>query len=554
MKFTSTHRRRTALLASTLALALTVTACGGGTKNSASSSSNGGGNASSNGGSSSGGNKTFVMAIQAIPDSLDATSFSGGTRPVMTVLDSLLVNYDTGSCDTAPNSEKLSGQLAKDWTYSADRKSITINLNDVKSQYGNALTSADVQWSLQRGIALSPIVKFLSSNSAHYDQTNPVTIVSPTQFKLNLTKASPLDVAMFSIPTFSIYDSTEAKKHLVAGDPWAKDWIAKNSDGFGPWQVSSFDTGNQITMTKNPGWTQPTGAYDKVILKQITSSADQSQLLQAGSINYASDLTWSQFADVSANKKATVYSCAAVSRDWLVLNFADQHLANVKVRQAISEAVDRDALVKGAYNGQGTPALNGLLDSELPQGATVQQTKHDVADAKSLMSQAGYASGFELTLNYNATQPGSQVDQLAVLLQSQLQQIGITLKLNKLASGNDLQTAHSKGTYQAELWSSSSALPSVYFDAGLIEPGSPNNSWGYKSQDYIDDVNALGAATPGSPEANAATVKIANLNITDMPVVQLVSTPNIFAMSNGLQGVNDSLRTIMIIPQPSTLS
>ncbi len=550
MKFSPIHRRRMLLTASTLALALSVVACGGGTKSSTSSSS---GTTAASGSGSSPGNKTFVMAIQALPDGLDATNFSGGTRPVMTVLDSLLVNYDVGSCNTAPSSEKLSGQLAKDWTYSSDRKSITFNLNALKSQYGNSLTSTDVQWSLQRGIALSPIVKFLSSNSVHYNQKNPITIVSPTQFKLNLDKATPLDVAMFSVPTFTIYDATEAKKHTTASDPWAKTWLAKNSDGFGPWQVSSFDTGNQMTLTKNPGWAG-TVAYDKVVLKQITSSADQSQLLQAGSINYARDLTWSQFSDLSSNKKATVYSCAPVSRDWLVLNFADPHLANVKVRQAISEAIDRDALVKGAYAGMGTPALNGLLESELPQGATVEKTKFDLAGAKALMSQAGYASGFELTLNYNATQPGSQVDQLAVLLQSQLQQIGITLKLNKLASGNDLQTAHSKGTYQAELWSSSSALPSVYFDAGLIEPGAPNNTWGYKNQAYIDAVNGLGAAAEGSAEANAATVKIANLNITDMPVVQLVSTPNIFAMSNGLQGVDAALRTIMIIPQPAALS
>jgi hypothetical protein len=94
----------------------------------------------------------------------------------------------------------------------------------------------------------------------------------------------------------------------------------------------------------------------------------------------------------------------------------------------------------------------------------------------------------------------------------------------------------------------------VYFDAGLIEPGAPNNTWNYKSQEYVDLVNKLGAATPGSQEFNDATVAIADLNITDMPVVQLVSTPNIFGMTAGLKGVNESLRTIMIQPQPAALS
>lgn len=534
------HRslKTTAALAGAMSLVLATAACGGGGAGSSASSSH-----------------TFVMATQALPTSLDATEFSGGTRPLLALMDSELFNYDTTSCDTAPSADKLSGLLVDSYKPSADRKSITVTLkSNVKSQYGNALTSDDVKWSFERGVALSPIVKFLSSKSAHFAATNPIEVLSPTQFKLNLDQPTPVDLAMWTIPTFSIYDSTEAKKHTTGDDPWAKAWIGKNSDGFGPWKVDAFDQGNQITLTKNPGWPGKMGNYDKVVLKQITSSSDQAQLLQSGSINYARDLTWSQLSDLKSSGKVDVYQCAPISRDWLVLQQKDPHLADVRVRQAISMAIDRDALVKGAYAGLAQPALDGMLQSELPSGANVQKTSYNVDQAKKLMAEAGASSGFDLTLNYNATQPGSQVDQLAILLQSQLKQIGINLKLNKLASGNDLQTAHSKGNYQAELWSSSSALPSAYFDAGLLEPGSPNTTWGYQSQEYIDAVNALGAAAPGSPEANAAIEKIANLNITDMVVVQLASTPNNFAMTKGLKGIDQALGTIPIQPQPAGLS
>lgn len=502
----------------------------------------------------SGGSKTFVMAVQALPTTLDIKEFSGGTRPLLTLLDSMLVNYDTGNCDTAPSATKLVGQLAESWTASSDRKSVTFKLKNVKSQYGNQLTSEDVKWSLQRGIALSPIVKFLSSASAHFSATNPIEVVSPTEFKLNLDRPTPVDVAMWTVPTFSIFDSTEAKKHVATDDPWANKWLEKNSASFGPWQVQSFETGNQITLTKNPGWPDTRGNYDQVVLKQITGSADQAQLLTSGSVNFAKNLTWSQFSDLKSNNKVAVYACAPVSRDWLVLQQANPKLADVRVRQAISMAIDRDALVKGAYAGLGKPALNGLLESQIPTGATVQTTKYDVAAAKALLAQAGYATGFELTLNYNAVQPGSQVDQLAILLQSQLAQIGITLKLNKLATGNDLQSSHSKGTYEAELWSSSGAMPSTYFDVGLMEPGAPNTTWGYTNQDFVKLVDQLGADAPGSPSYNDTVVKLANLSVTDMPVIQLVSTPNIFAMSAGLKNVDASLRTIMTQPQPAELS
>ncbi|MDQ4489805.1 ABC transporter substrate-binding protein [Sinomonas sp. ASV486] len=540
MSTVRSDRRRSAKMvaavAGALALVVATSACGGG-KSTASTS------------------HTFVMATQTLPSSLDATAFSGGTRPLESLLDSELFNYSTNSCDTAPSADKLTGMLVDSYQSSADRKSITVTLkSNIKSQYGNALTADDVKWSFERGVALSPIVKFLSFNSAHFSKTNAIEVVSPTQFKLNLDQPTPLDLAMWTIPTFSIYDSTEAKKHTTGDDQWAKTWLATNSAGYGPWKVDSFDQGNQITVSKNPGWPGQVGNYDRVVLKQITSSSDQAQLLQSGSINYARDLTWSQFSDLKSSGKVDVYQCSPISRDWLVLQQKDPHLADVRVRQAISMAIDRDALVKGAYSGLSTPALDGMLASELPSGANVQKTSYNVEQAKQLMSQAGLSNGFDLTLNYNATQPGSQVDQLAILLQSQLKQIGINVKLNKLASGNDLQSTHSSGNYQAELWSSSSALPSGYFDAGLLEPGSPNTTWGYTNKDYTDAVNALGAAVPGSPEANAATEKIANMNISDMVVVQLASTPNIFAMTKGLQGIDKALGTIPIQPQPAGLS
>ncbi len=531
-------RRLVAALAGALALCGIIAGCGG------TSSSSGSG---SSGGSSSG-SKTAVVAVQAIPPTLDSASFSGGTRPFFTALNSMLFNYDVSSCSVAPSADRLVGQLVKSWTADPGGKSYTITLNDYKSQYGNPLTSEDVKWSLARGEALSPIVKFLSHASAHYSTTDPIQIISPTVFKLNVAQKTPVDLAMFTIPTFSIFDATEAMKHATSKDPWATKWIAAHSDGFGPWQVSTYTQNNEIVFTQNPGYTGPRGNVKTLIMKQIPDPSDQSQLLQSGSINYAGTLTWSQYKSLGSSSSVKVYPCASFSRDWLVLNQASGPLANPKVRSAINMAIDRQALVQGAYAGYGTPSLSAWLPSETPAGVNLPATTESVAQAKALMAQAGYPHGFPLTLTYNAVQPGSQVTQDAILLQSQLQQLGIKLQLNQLAAGNDLQTDESTGKYQALLWSSSAALPGLYFDAGLIEPGSPNNTWSYKSQQYVNLVNQLGAARVGSAAYDKAAAGLGALNISDVPIVALVDTPNIFAMTSNVSNVNAMLRTAVILP------
>ena len=544
----NSRRRRSRSAAWRLAVATAGTLAVGGLLAACSGSSSGG----SSGGSSAGG-QTFVAAVQAIPTNLDSATFSGGTRPFFTLLGSQLFNYADTACSVAPSTSALTGELAKSWTLDPGGKSYTITLNNYKSQYGHPLTSEDVQWSLERGIALSPIVKFLSTNSADFNVKNPITIVSPSVFKLNVEHITPVDLAMFTIPTYAIFDATEAKLHATSSDPWATKWIATHSDGFGPWQVQSFVANNEIVFSQNPGYTGPRGNVSTLIMKQIPDPSDQAELLQSGSINYAGSLTWAQYKSLNSSSNVKVYSCAPTSRDWLLLNQAYGPLANVEVRQAISEAINRQALVTGAYAGFGSPSMSAFLSSEMPTGVSAPGITQSVTAAKALMAQACYPHGFPLTLTYNAVQPGSQVTQDAILLQSQLAQIGITLNLNLLASGNDLQADQSTGKYQAMLWSESGAVPGLYFDAGLIEPGAPNNTWNYKSPAWIAATNEL-ASQVGSPAYDAAATKLAGLVVTDVPIVPLVNTPNVFAMTSDVANVNASLRTAIIIPDVSQLT
>lgn len=536
-------RRSTTLLLTAAAASGVLAACGGASASARSSTAT---TAAKSGG------KTFVAAIQAIPPTLDPTAFSGGTRPFFTELGSQLFNYSDPSLSVAPATNKLVGELAKSYKVGAGGKYYTITLNNYKSQYGHPLTSQDVKWSLDRGIALSPIVKFLSFNSAHFNPKNPITIISKTEFRVNVTQRTPVDLAMFTIPTYSIFDSVEAKKHATSKDLWATKWIANHSDGFGPWEVKTFSVNNEIVFASNPGYTGPRGNVSTLILKQVPDPATQAQLLQSGSVNYAGSLTWSQYQSLQKSKNVKVYSGASTSDDWLLLNQSYGPLANPKVRQAISEAINRQALVKGAYAGFGEPALNAFIPSELT-GLNDPKLSENVADAKKLMAAAGYGNGFPLTLTYNAVQPGSQVTQDAILLQSQLSQIGITLTLNQLAAGNDLQTDQSTGKYQAMLWSESGAVPGLYFDAGLVEPGAPNNTWGYKSTAWVAATNKL-AAPFGSKSYDSGARTLANLMVTDFPIVPLVDTPNVFALTANVQNVNKSLRTAIIIPDFSQVT
>lgn len=507
---------------------------------------------SASGGASSG-SKTFVAAVLTLPPSMNPSSFSIGERPVFAMLDSSLFNYASSSCSTPLAAANVTGQLVKSWTIAPDRKSYTIVLKQEKSPAGNPLTSTDVQWSLDRALATDDIIKYLTTASAHYAK-NPITIISPTEFKLNVTQATPVDLAVLGLPDLPIYDATLVKQHATASDPWASAWLSANFAGFGPWQLSSFQAGNEVVMTKNPGYTGPRGNISQVIMKQIDTAADEVQLMQSGSVQYAANLTWAQYKTLSTSSNVTVYKCAPISRDVLVLNFKNPALGNTDVRQAISMAINRSQLNVGAYAGLASPAVSPLLPSEMPPGDSAPTLSYNVAAAKALLAKAGYPHGFSFTLTYNDTNPGSQADQDAILLQSQLKQAGITLNLNDVTNGSDFSNDFTKGQYQAALVFSGSAVPSAYFDVGLEEPGSPNDSWNFTDSQWVNLVNQVGTSPAGSSASNSALTQLAALGMSQLPWIPLIDTPNIFAMSSSVTGIGAAMRTGTIVPQAAVMN
>src|SRR6185436_14112776 len=112
------------------------------------------------------------------------------------------------------------------------------------SPFGNTVSSADVKWSFERMVAADAIARFLFG-VVGVDTANPITVVNAKTFTLNLTHPSALALAFNAYYSVSIFDSTEAKKHATESDPWAKDWLSKNSANYSAYTVDSFTPGQE---------------------------------------------------------------------------------------------------------------------------------------------------------------------------------------------------------------------------------------------------------------------------------------------------------------------
>lgn len=523
--------KRVLATAATVAVSsLLMTACAGG----------------SDSGSSSSGGGVAVYSLTALPGSLQPENLQAGLgiKPIITTLGSLLFEFDNNSCETAPDPAKLRGVLADSWKVSEDRKSLAVTLKDTKSATGNPLTSEDIKWSLERNRAVSPIVKFLSSGAMHLAADKPITVVDEKNFTLNFSTPSTLDTVMWTVPSFLVYDSVEVKKHVTAEDPWAAKWLETNMATFGPYAQDTYEKGNQMTLKKNPGWTGASGGVDRVIFKQVAGAAEQGNLLNSGSINYASGLSWSQYKDLQKNSNVKVWNCASLSREVMALQHADPKFADVRVRQAISMGLNRQELIDGARAGFGTPATTGFLPGLLPKSDDLKTWTEDKEAARKLLADAGQ-SNLSFTLGYVGG------NELPILIQSQLKEIGVTVNLQSYASGNDFSQAQRGGKYEALVYNNQGVVPELVFEAGLIQPGAPAMTFGYKSDQFVTTINALSAAVPGSDEYNKLAVELNNITINDVPTVALINVPNVFALSSSIKGAEKGFGTITTAPNPA---
>lgn len=331
----------------------------------------------------------------------------------------------------------------------------------VTSFYGNTLTAEDVKWTFERVVARDFVGRFVMS-VGEIDQENPVTVIDDLTFRLNVLQPNPYVRGVLTLWDLSPLDSIEVKKHATSDDPWAAEWLTENSATFGPYHVEAFTPGERVVLIANSGWPGPAPAYQRVLMQQVPDASVRLQLLQAGEVDYAAGLQPDQFAGLQGAANVTTKTRLANRIVALELNFRFEAFQDARVRQAIAYAIDRDAFVQGPMRGFAKPLGNQLLSS-LQQPAAPSPYTYDPARARALLAEAGYATGLSFPFAINLTRPGPYAEQIAVILQSQLRDVGIEIQIETIASSPEFEEKKTSGQLIAWLGANTPIVPDTWY-------------------------------------------------------------------------------------------
>ena len=380
-----------------------------------------------------------------------------------------------------------------------------------------------------------------------WNMENPITKVDNKTFTVNVTKNVPFTLGTLAWYSGSILDATEVKSHATDEDPWAKEWMAGNSATFGPYHLSSFSSGENATLSLNPGWNKFVPTYSNVVLTAVPDSATRLQALLTGAADYTFKVDYDQLASAEGNSKVSITEALESRSVELHLNFADEKFADKKVRQAINYALDRDAIVKGIMGKYGAPA-NTQLPEVIKAPAAPGSYLQDVDKAKALLAEAGYPDGFDMVITVNAVRPGNYASNVALLVAGQLADIGINATISVYPSATDFEASIRDDSFEAWLWDSTPALSDPYYYWRLNHHPALafQNYKGYDNAEFVEKMDTL-FVTPAGPARDALITEIHTIMLEDVPMVRIAQPANAGVLRSGVENFRTTTLNAVLV-------
>lgn len=312
-----------------------------------------------------------------------------------------------------------------------------------------------------------------------------------------------------------------------------------NPVGSGPYKFVSFQSGQSYVVERFDDYLGGAPNLDRIVFKIVKDTNTAIAALQSGDID-ALTISAEDYATVERLDNVTINHYNSGQVNALFLNLLNEDLADVRVRQAIAWALDKDELVDFAFTSSdfAQPAYSILTPDTLYYTDDVTKYNNDPEQAKALLEEAGKSN---LTFNLLYSTSADEQEKEAIYLQAKLAEVGITVKLEPQEASvysNALNVEHSDA-YDLILsnWELG-AEPSLYAD--IISAGSRSNHANVDDAE-LDALWGDGLLVPDGEERQQIYHDIQN-RINDQQYIYPISYSNgFYALSNKFGGFDDFL-------------
>ncbi|MBY5879128.1 ABC transporter substrate-binding protein [Rhizobium leguminosarum] len=454
--------------------------------------------------------------------------------------------------DYAPGTPNPVPSLAESFTVSPDGLIYTFKLHKgVKFSNGREVVASDVKYSIERAVdpkTQGPGAGFFGAIKGFEDETGGKTTTlsgietpddSTVIFNLSRPDATFLHVLAINFASVVPKEAVEA----AAGD------FGKKPVGSGTFILKDWTIGQQLVFERNKDYFVKGVPYIDSFKVEVGQEPLVALLrLQKGEVDIAGDgIPPAKFLEIknSADGAQIIVDGEQLHTGYITLNTKVKPFDNVKVRQALNMAINKDRITR-ILNGRATPANQPLPPLMPGYDKSFTGYAYEVAKAKALLAEAGYPDGFETVLYSTNTDPQPRIAQA---IQQDLAAVGVKAEVRALAQANVISAGGTEGEAPM-IWSGGMAWiadfpdPSNFYGpilgcAGAV-PGGWNWSW-YCNADL--DKRAVAADSMSDPakaaERTAAWGKIFTDIMADAPWIPVINERRVVAKSLRMGGADN---------------
>jgi len=369
---------------------------------------------------------TLTITLSAEPPGLDPT-----TSPAATI--KRVVHYNLlESLLKVDRKGEIVPALAKGYEVSKDGREYTFHLQrGIKFHEGKPCTAEDVKFSFER--LLDP--KTAAVNRKYYVGIESVQVINPLTVKFKVKR----------FDSNFLFNLARGDAVIVSRD--TVDRLKSQPIGTGPFKLLEWKRGDSVTMVRNPDYYIKGIPYlEKVVFKFIPDPSAQLAALRAGDVDViAYDLSPENAVLLEKDPRFKVLKGNTTTDVIMAINNSRRPLNDPRIRQAITLAIDRQAVIQGAVAGYGSP-IGSHMDPTNPYYVDLTGLyPYNPEKAKQLLAEAGYPRGFGAVLKL--PEPYAYARRSGEIIADQLSRVGIKLLIEVIQWGQWIDRVFKNAEY-----------------------------------------------------------------------------------------------------------
>lgn len=378
---------------------------------------------------------------------------------------------------------------------------------------GTPLTAEDVKFTYDMGLENElSVLKGLVEVNVIDSLTVEVVIDSYSNEFLQSLASVPV-----SIQSKAAYESGVDEPYLI---------------GSGPYKLDKWEPDERATFVKNENyWGDKKGVSERITFRPIKEASTRAIALQNGEIDVCIDPSMDNLPDLEADQNITVFERPGTRLFYLGFNTAKAPWDDLKVRQAVAHAIDRESIIDVVLMGKGQPQTTILNRGLWSFSDDMKGYPYELDAAKAALTESGYTPDGKIPLLISNE---SDYGQVAQLIQANLKDIGMNIEIQVVEPAT-LKTECVNGTQALYLWrwNEDSKVDFVYRD--LFYTGSGNNYHHY-SDSRADELTDLILTEKDQDKRLAYSKELQEYLVEASPQVPLYIKNLIISYNKNLQG------------------